>query len=248
MSFSIKIGNFLFKRSYFLYKKVYGIFKKRQDAFEISLLQKFIREGNIVLDIGANIGFYASILSQLVGKNGEVHCFEPDEKNFQHLQKTCKNLSNVIINNAAVGPQTEKINIYTSPNLNVDHRTYEPETYEKKLEVNAIKVDDYVSAKKLNIDFIKMDIQGFEMQALKGMKNTLAQNPDIKLISEFWPYGLKKSGSSVVEYFDSLSDLGFKCYLLEENNLSLLNSANVEGLKDLPESTYFNILAIKSDV
>ncbi|MBL7917092.1 MAG: FkbM family methyltransferase, partial [Bacteroidia bacterium] len=126
----IKLGNFLFKNAFFLYKPMYASFKKKQDAFEIALLQKHIRKNDTVLDIGANIGFYATLLAELVGPNGKIYCFEPDGTNFTYLLNASAHLKNITAVNKAVGEKTEKIKIYTSKELNVDHRTYKPEEYD----------------------------------------------------------------------------------------------------------------------
>ena len=247
MSFSIKLGNFLYKNAFSLYKPMYKLFKNKQDAFEIELLKKHIKQNDIVLDIGANIGFYATILSDIVGEKGLVHCFEPDSKNFEHLKKTTADFKNIKINNKAVGPKTEKLKIYTSKNLNVDHRTYKPEEYDKEIEIDAVSIDDHLAADP-KVDFIKMDIQGFEIQAIQGMQTILDKNKDIKLISEFWPYGLKKAGSSVTEYFNFLQSKGFTCYLLEETSLLKLTTEKVSSLEPLGEEHYFNIFATRTHV
>lgn len=247
MSFSIKLGNFLYKNAFGLYKPMYKLFKNKQDAFEIELLKKHIKQNDTVLDIGANIGFYATILSDIVGEKGLVHCFEPDSKNFEHLKKTTANFKNIKINNKAVGPKTEKLKIYTSKNLNVDHRTYKPEEYDKEIEIDAVSIDDHLASNP-KVDLIKMDIQGFEMQAIQGMQTILDKNKDIKLISEFWPYGLKKAGSSLTEYFNFLVNKGFTCYLLEKNSLEKLSIDKVRSLEPLGEEHYFNIFATRTDV
>ncbi len=247
MSFSIKLGNFLYNNAFGLYKPMYKLFKNKQDAFEIELLKKHIKQNDTVLDIGANIGFYATILSDIVGEKGVVHCFEPDSKNFEHLKKTTADFKNIKINNKAVGPKTEKLKIYTSKNLNVDHRTYKPEEYDKEIEIDAVSIDDHLASNP-KVDFIKMDIQGFEMQAIQGMQTILDKNKDIKLISEFWPYGLKKSGSSVSEYFNFLDDNGFNCYLLNKNSMQKLDIEKVQALEKMGEEHYFNIFAKRSNV
>lgn len=259
MSFNIKLGNFLYQHAYGIYKPLYSVFKTRQDAQEIALLEKHVFNGAVVLDIGANIGFYAGILSRLVGEKGSVHCFEPDLRNFSRLKQTLTGLQNVVLNNVAVGPRTERINIYTSSNLNVDHRTYKPEEYDEELEVEAVAIDDYLArvpgdGTMKKVDFIKIDIQGFEMQAMKGMERTLSENADVKIISEFWPHGLKKAGSSASEYYDFLCGRGFSCYLLEKRALTRLDAQAVRSLEplgehhdfDIGEKHSFNILALRS--
>jgi len=248
MSFSIKFGNLLYKNAFWLYRPLYAIFKNRQDQFEIELLKKHLKPGDVVLDIGANIGYYAELISKLVGEKGRVHCFEPDGTNFKHLQNNCGKISNLLLNNKAVGPKTEKLKIYTSKNLNVDHRTYEPEDYDAVLEIDAVSVDDYLEGKNQQVQLIKMDIQGFEMQAVQGMKDTLKNNPGLKIISEFWPYGLRKAGSSALAYFEFLRQNGFTVQLLKNNALETLNEEKVKTLDDLGEAIYFNILAQRTHV
>jgi len=248
MSLSIKLGNFLYKNAFWLYRPMYAVFKNRQDQFEIELLKKHLKQGDVVLDIGANIGYYAELISKLVGEKGRVHCFEPDSINFKHLQNNCGSISNLVLNNTAVGPKTEKLKIYTSKNLNVDHRTYEPEDYDEVLEIDAVSIDDYLKGKEQKVQLIKMDIQGFEMQAVQGMKDTLKNNPGLKIISEFWPYGLLKAGSSALAYFEFLKQNGFTVQLLKNKGLETLNEEKVKALNDLGEATYFNILAQRAHV
>lgn len=248
MSFSIQLGNFLYKHAFWLYRPMYTAFKNRQDQFEIELLKQHLKPGDVVLDIGANIGYYAELIAQLVGEKGKVHCFEPDSTNFKHLQNRCRGVSNLVLNHKAVGPKTEKLKIYTSKNLNVDHRTYEPEEYEDVIEIEALSIDDYLKDKEQKVHLIKMDIQGFEMQAVQGMKNTLKTNPGLKIISEFWPYGLRKAGSSALAYFDFLTQHGFTVHLLKNKGLEVLTSDKVTSMNDLGEETYFNILATPSHV
>jgi FkbM family methyltransferase len=251
MSLSIKLGNFLYNHAFGIYKPLYFSFKKKQDAFEIELLKKYINSGDVVLDIGANIGFYANLLSTAAGTKGQVHCFEPDERNFSYLKKSAKGFHNLVINNAAVGPETGHISIFTSKELNVDHRTYKPAEYEQELNIKSVAIDDYLATLPTpisKVDFIKMDIQGFEMEAIKGMEKTLNANPDIKLISEFWPYGLRTAGSSVIEYFNILQSKKFNCYLLEKNTLTLLTLEKVKAMEPLEKEHYFNIFISRSHV
>ena len=249
MSFSIRLGNFLYRYCFFIYRPLYTLFKNRQDAFEIRLLKENLKEGDQVLDIGANIGYYARIISRLVGNSGHVHCFEPDPGNFKRLQESVGSYKNVSLHQKAVGPRTETLKIYTSPELNVDHRTYEPEVYDKIIEVQALSMDDYLRGKDTgNLKLIKMDIQGFEMQALQGMRETIKKTPGLLLISEFWPYGLRKAGSSLTEYFNALCGLGFECHLLKNDRLEKLSAENVQALAQLGQEHYFNILAKRTHV
>lgn len=247
---SIALGNFLYKNCFPIYKLTYKAFKNKQDAFEISLIKKHVKAGDTVLDIGANIGFYAELLSNFVGEKGKVHCFEPDATNFKHLKNRCQHLPNVYINHKAVSHKTEVIKIYTSKQLNVDHRTYKPDVYDQEIDIDAVSIDDYFLSKNLalpEINFIKMDIQGFEMSAVKGMAQIL-QSSNLKMLSEFWPYGMKKAGTSVLEYYQLLKQYNFYIYLIDNQQLIELTEDKVKTFLDLPETTYMNIFASKSRV
>jgi hypothetical protein len=155
----------------------------------------------------------------------------------------------VILNNKAAGPKTENIKIYTSKDLNVDHRTYKPEEYDKELEIASVSIDDYLASDH-KVDFIKIDIQGFEMEAMKGMEKTLEKNKSVKMISEFWPYGLKRAGSSEIEFYNYLVGKGFNCYLLEKNSLSKLTEEKARELSAYSDDKlhYFNIFVSREHV
>ena len=126
--------------------------------------------------------------------------------------------SNVTLIQKAVAAETGMLKLYPSPLLNVDHRTYSSENSKGGYEVEKISVDDFVG-RKFKVDFIKMDIQGFETEAIRGMAKTLSDNQDVNLFIEFWPYGLKQAGSSAAVLFDLVAENGFQIYRIHEQGL-----------------------------
>lgn len=248
MSFSIKLGNFLYKNIFPLYNFIYPIFKKKQDVKELNLIRSFVKPGNNILDIGANIGFYTSCFSDLIGSAGKVFAFEPEPVNFNYLQRNCKGLANVILTNKAVSDKTGTLKIYLSKMLNVDHRTYKIDDYSEIKEIEAVAIDDYLKERgNPPIDFIKMDIQGFEMSALKGMLQTLTNNQDVKVISELWPFGLQKAGSSAAEMLELLNSLGFSVYLLTSAPAQLIAKESIDHL-EVDENVYYNVFFSREKV
>jgi FkbM family methyltransferase len=241
MDLSLKAAQALFKYGYAIYRPVYFRFKRRADRHEIGLLRQVVKPGARVLDIGANIGFYSSLLAELAGPSGHVHAFEPDPLNFKRLQRAVGDRPTITLHHAAVADKPGTLKLYLSDRLNVDHRTYEPESYDKVVEVKAVRIDDVVGAER--VDVIKMDIQGFEAQALGGMLHTLRNNAHLVLLSEFWPYGLRRSGSSARAYRQALLDLGFHAWILRGADLVPLDEHALKEIEDLPETSYFNLLA-----
>jgi FkbM family methyltransferase len=238
---SFRLADFLFKNAFPVYKLLYSSFKKKQDADEIAYLKKEIKSGDVVLDIGANIGFYATIISELVGKTGKVYCFEPDKINFKYLQNAVRSLQNITPINAAVSDKTGTLEIFTSHRLNVDHRTYKPEKYDSSYLVESVKIDDYLS-KDRKVNFVKIDIQGAEFFAFKGMMETLSNNKGLQILTEFWPFALKSSGSSAEELLKFMNSLGYQAYLFSNAKLTDLNMSNLHLISDDEKNDSCNVV------
>lgn len=240
---SIKVGNFLYHRLFPLYRCLYPVFKKRQDAVEIAWMRRLVRTGSQVLDIGANIGFYTLLLADLVGPKGRVHAFEPDAINFKHLAVAARLRNNITLVAKAVSDRSHELLIYTSPILNVDHRTYKVAHYSEAIPIDGVSIDDYVGD-RFRVDFIKMDIQGYELYALKGMEKTVSANPQLVIFSEFWPYALKECGTSAMAVYDYIRSLGLHIWLPEQNYLRPVDLTTVEQLRE-HETVYYNVILSK---
>ncbi|WP_167880783.1 FkbM family methyltransferase [Leptospira yanagawae] len=173
----------------------YDKYKYISDFDDINRLKKKITEGSVVIDAGANVGFYTRLLSKFVGKSGLVIAFEPNLKNFEVLKKRTNTLNNVKIVNAALSEKSGKIDLYISEDLNVDHQTYDSGENRRKVQIDCFSLDDYCEKKGISkVSFIKMDLQGYDAIALRGMRKTIKENPNIAICCEFWPYGMKKAG------------------------------------------------------
>src|SRR3989344_326562 len=183
-----------------------------------NLLKKEIKKGDIVLDIGAHIGYYTLIFAKLVGNNGRVYAFEPNPTNFAILKKNIElnEYKNVVLIQKAVSDKCSKIKLFLADINTGDHRIYDSHDGRKFIEVESIKLDDYFKDFRKNINFIKMDIQGAESCAIYGMQKLLKKNKNLKLTSEFWPIGLKNSGIEPSDYLKMLLNHGFKLYNIDE--------------------------------
>ena len=85
------------------------------------------------------------------------------------------------------------------------------------LPVEGRPVDDVLAELGIDeVNFVKIDIQGYEQKAISGFQKTLARSQNVILLSEFWPKGLKEAGGSATEYLQMLTDLGFTLYELNQ--------------------------------
>jgi FkbM family methyltransferase len=213
------VGNKVYDHAFPMYFLCYRAFKAYADRSERELLRTILPEGAVVVDAGANIGIYSQFLSRCVGSTGVVNSFEPSPENFKRLQAATRKLVNMRLCQAAVGEFSGKSKLYVSNKLNVDHRTYATEGDSRRaVPIDIIALDDYFKPGQ-RVDLIKMDIQGYELHALRGANRVLADNPTVKLLVEFWPYGLKQAGSHWVELIDTLQSKNMAVYHVTADGL-----------------------------
>jgi FkbM family methyltransferase len=198
-----QIGNKVYKYAFPAYRVAYRRYKTYADRAERQLLQRILRNGAVVVDAGANIGIYSEFLSRCVGPNGIVHSFEPSPDNFQRLCSATRKLRNVRPCAAAIGEHCGETMLYISDKLNVDHRAYGGDGARRAVQVQMVALDDYFKPGE-RVDLLKFDIQGYELHALRGAKRIIRENEDIKLLLEFWPYGLKQAGVNWKELLEMI--------------------------------------------
>lgn len=244
----IKIGNWLFKNCFPVYNLTYSRFKLKNDAHEIELMKQLIQPGFHVLDIGANIGFYAELIAKMVGDKGKVYCFEPDATNYKYLLKNSKGITNIQTLNLAVSDKKETIKVYKSKLLNVDHRTYPVNNYDSVEEIGADSIDNLISSGIIKqVDFIKIDIQGFELTAFKGMQKLLSEKNHIKILAEYWPHGFKRAGTSAIEFYDFFDKLNYQFKLIDANQSNIISREYIVENNDKPFEFSFNVLIEKKN-
>ena len=222
-----RIGNKAYKYAFPAYRSAYRMFKAYADRAERQLLQKMLFAGAVVVDGGANIGIYSEFLSRCVGPKGVVHSFEPCPDNFMRLRRATRKLPNVCPCPAAVGERSGETMLYVSDKLNVDHRAFATEGNARRaLQVGMVALDDYFKPGE-RVDLLKLDIQGYELNALQGAKRIMNENQEIKLLLEFWPYGLKQAGANWGELIEMLEGLAMNIVFVRGDGLLPFKAHNV---------------------
>src|SRR5271157_4839677 len=206
------------------------------ELLETELVEREIRRGNIVLDVGANIGYYTLLFARLVGDEGRVYAFEPDPHNFALLKKNVRinGYRTVVLVNKAVSERTGPLKLYLCPDNKGDHRIYESEDARTSIAIEATTADDYFRDDPVRVNFIKMDIQGSEAGALRGMAATLERSRSVKMVAEFWPAGLRRSGAAAEDYLRHIEGLGFEIFEIDELRDLVAPRTIAELLRDYP--------------
>ena len=214
------------------------------EEYETEVFKKNINKGDTVLDIGAHIGYYTLIAAQLVGDKGKVYAFEPDHKNFSLLKKNVEvnGYKNVVLVNKAVGEIDGKIELYLDDENTGDHRIYVSDARRKGITIEVVTLNNFLKNNE-EVNLIKMDIQGSESSALKGGSNIIKENKSIKILTEFWPKGLKLSGSSSNEFINLLIKNKFYIYDINESDkkMKLLNTKTLLSEFDLDKREFLNL-------
>jgi len=144
----------------------------------IYILNKELSSGSVIIDLGANIGYYALMEANIVGNDGYIYALEPSPSNVDLLRKNVSlNNYNAIVDvfQMGVSNKTGKGNFYTSEMSNLG--TFSPTRYYGKssmtkssptIFVKTTNIPDFIVDKK-TIDFIRMDIEGYEVEVFEGM-------------------------------------------------------------------------------
>jgi FkbM family methyltransferase len=237
-----RIGSKAYKYAFPAYRFGYRIFKAYTDRAERQLLKNILFPGAAVVDAGANIGIYSEFLSRCVGQEGVVHSFEPCPDNFMRLRCATRKLPNVHLCPAAVGERSGETMLYVSDKLNVDHRAYATEGDARRaLQIEMVALDDYFKPGE-RVDLLKFDIQGYEPHALQGAKRVVTENLEIKLLLEFWPYGLNQAGANWGELIEMLEGFAMNVMFVRADSLIPFEARKVRT----DVNWYVNLFASRS--
>jgi FkbM family methyltransferase len=184
-------------------------------AREDEVIEQFnAKDGDIVVDIGAHIGRYTIINSKRVGENGKVIAIEAHPDNFEILNRNIKlnKLTNVIPLNYAVYSKQTKLKLYLpveEPGFTIYNTVMVNRTAseEKFTEVNANTLDNILLQQNgishADINWIKIDVEGAELEVLKGARSILSKSKDISLLIEIHNlHGGTNLYRQIVEFLD----------------------------------------------
>jgi FkbM family methyltransferase len=221
------------------------VFTNEFENDEILFLNRFLKSGDQFIDIGANSGLFTIIAAKKVEKEGQVFAFEPTDTTFKKL---CENIElnkfpNIIAHQLAISSKNENLVFYSlSEGFDAWNSLAKPIINKKYkiLNVNAVQID---RLDEINVDFnnsalIKIDIEGWELNALKGGKDLLQKQNAPTLMIEFADEHARNTGTSCKELYKYLESLGYKLYKYDKLLNELVPAPNLDYY-------YENIIATK---
>ena len=194
-----------------------------------TILKKYIKKGDIIFDVGANIGQFAIFFHHLVSNSGNIISVEPDPINFKYLSinKEINKLKNLRIINCGLGSKKGTLNFYQD--LNTGGRMG---TFVKEYAMSY----DYSSIKKINIktldelinefglpNFVKVDVEGFEVSLLEGYKN----------INEKTIFMIEVREKTKYKVFNFFKEKKYKCLMIDNNETLVSNHNQIPNFANL---------------
>jgi FkbM family methyltransferase len=210
----------------------------RWHASVVAMLRAHVRPGMTAVDVGANVGFMAVHMADRAGPDGRVLAFEPEPRNFALLSRNARRARwrNLVPIAAAIGDGEGTTRLWLSPRDGGDHRIVPGAGERASIEVPLTTLDRVASERRHPIHFVKMDIQGAEAAAIRGMERTL-RDPALRgLVLEFWPQALRTAGEDAADVLRRIRAGGLRCAshpLADASPEAFLASLGSRGSQDL---------------
>jgi FkbM family methyltransferase len=237
----------------------FDILTRRRDGFlrgpmvyeplETAIVAQLIRPGDRVIDVGAHIGFYSILFGRAVGERGRVLAIEPHPDNAAVLATNIRDngLESIVrVERVAAGASDGKATLFVNKYGNRgDNRMYRNDAATREIALTLRPIDALVSDWE-RVDLIKMDVQGFEPQALAGMSDTLERNHEVILFTEFWPHGLRSAGGDPASMLRTLRGHGFDLAEITPRGLELVDDGQL--IARLTERRHTDLVCARPDV
>ena len=186
---------------------------------ESAIINRLVKSGETVFDVGGNIGMHSLNASCLVGPSGAVHAFEPLRHVYQELlfNLDLNHIKNVTANNLAVLDESREVNIYVNRESALsslgDTRRGKFTNIEKVL---SITLDEYAQQSHVEqIDLLKIDVEGFEGHVLRGAKDLMGKSTNLVILCELAEKNYKPLGFSVQAVLEWISNQGFEVWAID---------------------------------
>lgn len=194
----------------------------------VETLKRFLSPGSVFVDVGANEGFFTVLGSSLVSESGRVIAIEPQTRLRTVLDQNLKlnELSNVALYQVAVSNTEGMAKLYLSPNINTGSSGLSCATRYRVAtqQVRTVTLTQLLAdAGVEQVDLMKMDIEGFEYEAVLGSRELFCEGRIIALALELHPSAIRGRGLDPQELVDFLRSCGYR------EDFSLGNTVFVRG-------------------
>jgi FkbM family methyltransferase len=218
------------------------IFEKSELAF----VEGYIKPGMTVLDLGAHHGLYTLLASKRVGASGRVFAFEPSQRERKSLSQHLflNHCHNVAVESLALGKENAKVDLYVVEEWAAGCNSLKPPDVPAKTSRTPVQVrrlDDWLNEHKVGkVDFVKLDVEGAELDALRGAEDFLTRVPRPVILAEIQDIRTAPWGYRAKEIIELLSQKRFRWF-------SITQAGTLQELDITAESFDGNFVAIPEE-
>ena len=208
---------------------------------QTALLGERITPTMTVVDAGAHIGYFTCQAARLVGPRGLVLAFEPAPRNFELLTANVwrNGFTNVMCFPWALGDAPGFAQLQLSASNTGDHRLHGAGGETVTVRVAAL---DDVLAIPGPVDVVKLDVQGSEHAAVRGMERLLTASPSVLVVAELSPADVRNAGSEPLELLAYYRSLGFGIRVQLPDEKGLLELSDEETVSRAEELEHVNLV------
>ncbi|MEM1403011.1 MAG: FkbM family methyltransferase [Pseudomonadota bacterium] len=188
------------------------------EPFESELWMACLRDGDVVVDVGANLGYFSLLAACAEIPVGAVHAFEPAAGNVRLLRRNMglNDAQCVEVHPCALGDTTQSAELHLSDDNLGDHQLYGTECNRKTESVLVVRGDEYLADKISHVDLLKVDTQGTECAVIRGLLPLLQESgARLRILLELTPYSLRRAGHSGRELMETLGTLGLPMAIVD---------------------------------
>ena len=218
-------------------------FKTYYGRYQPDVVRAFrghLHPGDIVFDVGANIGCLSAVAADAVGPTGQVHCFEPVPSNVRKLRRLAEinPRYSIVVNQVAVGEQAGIATIRTSL-TNIDSHTMlpqlgNPDDSVTMIQVPMITLDDYLQRIGLpRVALIKIDVEGFEFPVLRGLRRFLEVGHRPAIVTEVFPAAYPLLGHTLADLAKFMTQYGYRAFLPDTIGKSVIDVTGLSRVADV---------------
>ncbi len=210
-----------------------------------AFFMRSVRPGDTALDLGAHVGYFTLLLAKLVGPRGRVVAFEPHPENFALLSKNVREngYGNVSLYQAAVADRSGRGWLLPDQFNSGDHRLAKlPPTDPSAIEIDTVALDDQLRSLAGTSRWIKMDVQGAEVAALRGMERVIESCRRLSVVVEFFPRALERAGSRPEELLGFFEERGLFPHRLTAHGVVCPVSSDELLRVHVSRGTYENVV------
>ena len=209
---------------------------------EVRLFKRLVRPGDVVVDIGAHVGYFTLLAATLAGPAGRVFAFEPIPTSYEQLAANVRSnaLRNVVVEQAAVSDQPGKLSLgLTDESVEMGASDYTAGGPPRRGD-GAGGDDRRVSRRARlgpSVRLVKLDVEGLETQVLAGMRELPSANPPDALMLEYNAAMFARHGHDGAALLDGLRQAGFRLYSPETFGRVARRSMTPLPVEPLPPSS-----------